>query len=247
MEDQRRERHRHDGLNDEDRGRDLHGGPAPQRAHLAEHRHGVEGEGRAAPQRGVHEVTAAQRALDERRGDGASRVPEAGREHRDLAELDAGERERVGHRGRRREAAQREGERRAVGLGVVLSGHDERESGDAREDARDRESVAALDRLVQQPLARHEQHEDPDRQRGLHERDRRQREGPDLKRPAEHGERRPSEPARPAREAHEQRRAQVRVGGGVAGVQRLHGEAPVEQRRGDRGGQNAEQELHAHR
>ncbi len=78
--------------------------------------------------------------------------------------------------------------------------------------------------LAQHPLAQHQQHEQPRRERWLHHDQRREQQRHDLQRPAEDRQARAHHPARALEQPSHERHPQVLLAGRLAGVHRLQGD-----------------------
>jgi len=77
--------------------------------------------------------------------------------------------------------------------------------------------------LAEHPLGEKHQNQKARSEGRLDHHQRRQQQGEDLKRPAEHRQPCAGQPARPAEQAAHQRQAQVLVGGRALGIHRLEG------------------------
>ncbi len=84
--------------------------------------------------------------------------------------------------------------------------------------------LAAAGALVEQSLADEQQHEQPAGEGRLHDDERGEQQRDDLQREAEHRQRRPREPARPAGELADEADAQVVPGVHLARVESLEGD-----------------------
>ena len=79
--------------------------------------------------------------------------------------------------------------------------------------------------LVEHALADEQEHEQPARQRGLHDHERRQQQRHDLQREAEHRQARSRQPARPPGELADQTDTQMVPGIDLTRIERLQGDA----------------------
>jgi len=127
------------------------------------------------------------------------------REQADEAEPDQHERDRQRLRARRRAPRRRE----------------HRGPDHAKDDRGHREVLVAAGVLIEHPLPEEHQHDQPERERGLHHDQRGEHQRDDLQRPAEYREAGPGQPAHPPDQAEHQRRAKVMPGGRLLRVHRL--------------------------
>jgi len=158
---------------------------------------------------------------DELVGQAAPGEAEPGADHRRVGDPPARELEQERRRGRDAEQAQHDVDRDAVDVVGVVARGERRDPDDAGDDRADREQLAPPRPLAQQPLAREQQHEQPGRERRLHDDERRIRERDDLQRPAEHRHAGSEQPARACHKVRQERDPQRVAVGRVASVERL--------------------------
>lgn len=95
---------------------------------------------------------------------------------------------------------------------------------DAQHDRRDGDVLAPPAVLVQQPLPEQQQHEQPGRERRLHDDQRGEQQREHLQRPAHDRQARAGQPADPGQQVARQGHPEVLAMGGALGVHRLEGD-----------------------
>ncbi|GAC1437506.1 MAG: hypothetical protein NVSMB51_11680 [Solirubrobacteraceae bacterium] len=118
-------------------------------------------------------------------------------------------------------ARERERQRRGARVGGRMLRCERRDAGNTAGDRCDRRELTRSGALAEQPLGGHQQHRQAERQRRLHDDQRRERKCEDLQRPAEDRHRRAGEPAAAAQQCAKQRRPQPVAGIDGAGVECL--------------------------
>jgi hypothetical protein len=133
--------------------------------------------------------------------------------------------QQVGQQADHGEPQQHERDRQLLsGRAGAARGGEHRRSDHAQDDRDHRHVLVAPGVLAEHPLAEEQQHQQADRERGLHDDERREQQRHHLQRPAEHRQSRPEQPAHTAHQAHHQRHPQVLVVGSLPGVHRLQGD-----------------------
>jgi hypothetical protein len=118
-------------------------------------------------------------------GDPAPGEREPGADHRDRWRRTAGDADQVGADGHRAQRDQHERDRLVAGVGGGVRGCGKRRAEHPEHDRCDRDVLAAARVLVQQPPAEPQQHDQPGRERRLHDHQRHQQQRRQLQRPAE--------------------------------------------------------------
>ncbi|MDX6700049.1 MAG: hypothetical protein QOF26_275 [Baekduia sp.] len=226
-DEQRRRQHRDQHLHDEDDRRDLRGGAPLQRAHLGQEPEAGGDPCRGGPHQQRHDVAVVQGVGDELGREPAPRQRGTGPERHQHAAAA----QREGQERQHADAAEDRGERRVAGMVRRGVRGDERQQRDAGQDAEHRERLADAHALVQMARADEQQQHEPEGERRLDDRQRREQQRGRLQRPAQQVQRRARQPAATADEAQQQRRTQRVVSGRLPRVERLKGEAEVVQRR----------------
>jgi hypothetical protein len=224
---QRRGQDRDDDLHDEDHRGDLRGRAPLQGAHLGQQADPGDQACRGDPQQHRPGATLLQRVGGELGRQSAPGQRGAGPERHQPAEAASGE-------GRQREdgdPAQDGRHRAAARVPGGDVGRDDGQQRDSREDGQDGQRLARADLLVEVARPDDQQQDQPEGQRGLDDGQRREQQRGRLQRPAEQVQARPEQPATPAHQAHQQRRAQAFAGWRFAHVERLERQADVVERR----------------
>lgn len=241
-DEDRSDRHRNDDLHDEDHGRDLRGVASLQRAHLGQEPDAGRHAGGDPPHQRGPCVARVQGVGHELGGQAAPGERCAGAERRQAAAPAQRERDER-HAG---DGGQDAGQRDGAGVPGGDVGGDRAEQHDAGHDGRHRRELAPADTLAEMARADHEQEDQAERQGRLDDGQRREQQRGRMQGPAEQVEPGAQQPAAPADEADEQRRAQALVLRRIASVKRLQGETEVVERRCGAGRRDAEQERGHH-
>jgi hypothetical protein len=150
----------------------------------------------------------AQRIGDELRREAAPRERGAGREGGRHAAHAATPAQRVGRERHRAKGRQRAGKRPTADVLRRCLGSDGGQIGDAGDDRGDGEHVARADPLVERARPQHEQQDEAEGERRLHDGERSEQQRGGLQRPSGEPERGAGEPARAAGQAPDQRHPQ---------------------------------------
>lgn len=151
--------------------------------------------------------------------------------------------QRVGQQADEREGAKHDVELEAPCVCGAAVWRAQRDARDADHDRRHREVLDAAGALTKHALARHHQHEQAGRERGLHDHQRRKFERDDLQRPAKQRERRPEQPTLAAYQPRDEREPQVGVGWRLLRVHRLEGDPYAVEARGPDRREQAQDEI----
>jgi hypothetical protein len=219
-DEQWRGEHRDGHLDDEDQRRDLGRRTALQRGHLAEQREAGAQPGGERPRCGGAPMMDVDGVGDELRGQAAGRERGPGGDGGDHA-VDASPAQRVGSERDGGERGQRSGEGPAAGVVRGGFGRGGREPCHSRDDRPDGEHVAPSHGLVEGAGSEREQEHEAEGQRRLHDGERREQQRGGLQRPAQQAQGGAGQPARPAGQPRDERRAQPTIGGHDARLDRL--------------------------
>jgi len=110
------------------------------------------------------------------------------------------------------------------GVGRAARGSRQRDPDHAQQDRGHRQVLMPSGVLVEQALGEEHQRHQPGRQRRLHDDQRRQQQGHDLKRPAQDRQAGAGEPAGTPEQVPDERHAEVLLAGRLLGVHRLKGD-----------------------
>ena len=149
----------------------------------------------------------------------------------------------MGEQGHRPEQAERDDKGHP---GVVMRLVHGRGPADCSHPGRDREhgdDLPPAHGLAQQGRSDHQQEDEPDGQRGLHERERREREGEGLQGPPAEVERDPEQPAWTPDQPPEQPDSERMLMRDAPGFERLEGDTRAVQSRGPERGEQPEEET----
>ncbi len=228
MKQQRGQQHRHHRLGYEyDRG-DLDRGAGLQRGHLAERGDRGGARRRQPPAERHEQIPVGEIVGGQLGGDAAPAEGETGAQHRHRRGRAADAQQRVGEEARQREQHEHDRERRPAGMGIAARGRAQARADDAEHDRSDGQVLAPAGALAEHALADDHQHGQAERQRRLHDDERREAEGQHLQRPAKHREGGAAQPAHAADQPERERHAQVLLIGRFARVHRLQRESKAE-------------------
>jgi hypothetical protein len=248
MEDDRRRQRRNDDLEGEDRGRHARGGAALERAGVEQQAEDGRAGDEQRPAERVQRLATVDRVAEQLGGQCRQRERRARGDHdRPGARARTGA-EAPGHDRDQRDRPQhdRDAPHRDVRVDrVAARRRGERQHRDPGDHGAGGEPLAPRDRLAQRAAREREQQHRADAERRLHDRQRCEREGRDLKRPADRAEREAREPAWPAQKTPEQHGVQALGGVLRARLARLHERRAVEARGRRKRGEDPEEEVEA--
>lgn len=182
----------------------------------------------------------AQRIGDELRREPAPRERGAGREGSGNAAHTVAPAQRVGRQGHRGQPAQGEGQGPSADVMRGGGRRDDGQEGDAGDDRADSQYVARADGLMERPRAQHQEQDEPEGERRLHDGERSEQQRGGLQRPTHQPECRAGQPPRPASQIPDQRRPQPLRGGHHPRLERLQRDAQVVHHGRGTGGEDAE-------
>jgi hypothetical protein len=248
MEDDRCRQRGHDDLEGEDRGRHARGGAALQRAGVEQQAEDRRAGDEQRPAERVQRVATVERVAEQLGGQRRQRERRAGGDDdrpgaRARARAEAPGHDRDQRDGPEHDRDARHGDVRVDRVAARRRG--ERQHRDAREHGGSGEPLAPRDRLAQRAARERQQQHRADAERRLDDRQRCEREGHDLERPANCAEREAREPPRPAQKAPEQHGVQALGRVLRARLARLHERRAVEARGRRKRGEDPEEEVEA--